>query len=91
MKTLFIELLAWAYSITGVISVIAYWPTIKDLMHHKKKSANIDSYILWTVSMGVAFLYSLIVLPDLPFIVVSGLNFIACAVVLFYSIKIRHH
>ncbi len=89
MKNLLLELLTIAYSISGVVGVIAYWPTIKDLMHHKKKSANVHSYILWTITMGVAFLYSILVLPDLPFIIVSFLNFAACGVVLFLSIRLK--
>lgn len=89
MKHLLLELLTIAYSISGVVGVIAYWPTIKDLMHHKKKSANVHSYILWTATMGVAFLYSIFVLPDLPFIIVSFLNFAACGVVLFLSIRLK--
>lgn len=91
MKNLILEILAWSYSVSGVICALAYWPTIKDLMHHKKKSANIHSYILWTISMGIAFVYSLFVLPDLPFILVSAVNFLACAVILFLSIKIKNH
>lgn len=89
MKNLLLELLAISYSISGVVCVIAYWPTIKDLMHHKKKSANVHSYILWTATMGVAFLYSIFVLPDLPFIIVSFLNFAACGAVLFLSVRLK--
>lgn len=89
MKELLLNVLIIAYASIGVISIIAYWPTIRDL-YHKKPSANISSYLLWTATSGVAFLYSLFILPDLLLRIVIGLNFGACALVLILSIKLRH-
>jgi hypothetical protein len=81
-----LKIITIAYGGVGIVSSIAYWPTIKDLYFHKKPSANVSSYIIWTATSGVTFLYSLFVLPDLLFRIVSGLNFLACATVLFLSI-----
>ena len=89
MKELLLHTLIIAYASVAVISLIAYWPTIKDL-YYKKPSANINSYVLWTATSGIAFLYSLFILPDLLFRIVSGLNFGACALVLLLSINLRH-
>ena len=75
-----------AYVAGGVVSLIAYWPTIQDLVLGKK-SANITSYLLWTICTGVAFLYSLFILPDLFFIIVSGINFLACAIILILGLR----
>ncbi len=72
---------------TGIIDTIAYWLTIKDLMPLKKLSANIQSYILWTITTGVGFLYSLLILPDWLFRFVSGMMFFANAVILSISFK----
>ena len=89
MEELLLHVLIIAYASVGVIGIIAYWPTIKDL-YYKKPSANINSYALWTATSGIAFLYSLFILPDLLFRIVSGLNFGACALVLLLSINLRN-
>ncbi|MFH1822255.1 MAG: hypothetical protein ABH830_00985 [Patescibacteria group bacterium] len=91
MKNILIQLLIIAYGGVGVVSIIAYWPTIKDLYYLKKSSANILSYILWTATGGIAFLYSLFILPDPLFIFVSGMNFGACALVLSLSIRLKYN
>ncbi len=81
-----IAVLIFAYAASGVVGVIGYLPTIKDLWLHKKMSSNNSSYIIWTLTGLVGFLYSLFVLPDLLFQIVSGLNFFCCAVILFLGI-----
>lgn len=91
MKEIVLYVIAIAYAGTGITGIVAYWPTIKDLYHHKKPSANVDSYILWTATGGIAFLYSLFILPDPLFIIVSGLNFGACALVLFLSVNLKNN
>lgn len=91
MKELLLWVLTIAYGGVGIIGLIAYWPTIRDLYYHKKPSANIPSYIMWTGTTAIAFLYSLFILPDLLFIIVSGINFAACALVLFLSVRLRNN
>jgi hypothetical protein len=89
------EILVWAltvsYGATGIIGLIAYWPTIKDLYYYKKPSANIASYVVWTATSGIAFLYAVLILPDWLFIIVSGFNFAACGLVLGLSIRLKNH
>ena len=87
MKELFLQVLAVAYAGVGVVSIVAYWPTMRDIYHHK--TANITSYFLWTGTAGISFLYSLFILPDLLFQIVSGMNFGACMVVLLLSIGLE--
>jgi len=89
MANLFLSLLIIAYAGVGIVATIGYLPTMKDLWIHKKKSANITSYIIWTLCSGIAFLYALFVLKDLLFRIVSGLNFTSCAVVLSLSIRLK--
>lgn len=91
MKEIFLHILIIAYGAVGIVGLIAYWPTIKDLYHHKKPSANTVSYLIWTLTGGIAFLYSLFILPDLLFRFVSGINFGACVLVLFLSIRFRNN
>ena len=89
MNILLIKLLSIAYACVGIISLLAYWPTIRDLSHHKKPSANISSFSLWTITSGITLLYSIFILPDLLFRLVSGLNFFACSIVLILSLKLK--
>lgn len=84
-----LQILILAYASVGVIYAIGYLPTIKDL-YNKKKSANISSYIIWTFGTGTAFLYSLFILPDFLFRLVSGLNLLACVIILVLSIKVKY-
>jgi hypothetical protein len=90
MKELLLNILIVAYGAVGVVGLIAYLPTIKDLYHHQKPSANIASYALWTFTGGIGFLYSLFILPDFLFRFVSGMNFGACALVLFLSLGLKN-
>ena len=89
MEELLLQIIIIAYGGVGVIGLIAYWPTIKDLYHHKRASANATTFMIWTATASITFLYSLFILPDLLFRVVSGLNFIACLIVLSLCIRLK--
>ncbi len=82
------QILTIAYAGVGLISLIAYWPTIRDLLA-KKPSANTASYKIWTVTTAISFLYSLFILDDLLFRIVSGIHFFACSIVLLLIYKIN--
>ena len=84
-----LELLVFAYAATAIIAVVGYWPTIKDL-YHRKPSANISSYIIWTIDTGIVFMYSLFVVPDFLFQIVSGFNFACCIIILVMSIGLKN-
>ena len=88
MYDILIKILIVAYACDGIITVIGYIPTIKDLLHHKKMSVNIKSYVIWTLGSGIAFLYSLFILKDLLFRIVSGLSFVCCAIILLLSLAL---
>lgn len=90
MVNLFLNFLVFAYAATGVVATIGYFPTIRDLWHHKKMSANLNSYIIWTFTGGITFLYSLFILPNLLFRIVSGLSFACCAIILLLSMQLRY-
>ncbi|MEI6040304.1 MAG: hypothetical protein WCP93_03060 [Candidatus Berkelbacteria bacterium] len=82
------EVITIIYAGVEVVGIVAYWPTIKDLFH-KKPSANISSYLLWTATGGATFLYSIFVLPNLLFQIVSGFHFVSCAIILILSLGLR--
>ena len=85
-----LQILIFAYASVGIIAIIGYVPTIKDLWHHKKMSANINSYVIWTACSGITVLYSLFILPDLLFQIVSGLGFVSNALILLLSIALKY-
>jgi len=89
MKDLLLQILTISYAATGVIGLVGYWPTIKDLYHHNKPSANISSYLLWSSTGGISFLYAIFILQDLLLRIVSGMNFTACLIVLILSIRLK--
>ncbi len=88
MTELFIKILAVTYGSVGVIGIIAYWPTIKDLID-KKPSANLFSYFIWVATNLVTFLYSLFIVDDLLFQMVSGAYLVVNASVFFLRLRIK--
>ncbi|MFA5072033.1 MAG: hypothetical protein WC511_06825 [Candidatus Pacearchaeota archaeon] len=86
---LLLQFLIIAYAGTGIVATTGYIPTIIDLLIHKKKSANISSYVIWTFCSLITFLYALFILQDFLVRVVTGLNFLCCAVVLILGIRLN--
>jgi hypothetical protein len=71
MEEILLKILTLAYGSTGVVGIVAYWPTIRDLIN-KKPSANSSSYSIWVATNLITFLYSLFVVKDFLFQLVSG-------------------
>jgi hypothetical protein len=86
MKDLFLEGLTIAYVIAGIICCVAYYPTIRDLYFHKRASANIMTYLLWTITALITLVYSLYVSSDILFRFISAINLAACSLVLYLSV-----
>ena len=89
MNLLF-TIITFLYAGTGIIATIGYLPTIKDLIK-KVTSANIHSYILWTISSCITFLYAYLIISDLLLEIITGLNFISCAIILILTLKLKYH
>ena len=85
---LLIIIIAFLYATTGIIGVIGYIPTIKDLIK-KIGSANINSYIILTACSLVSFLYATLVISDLLLEIVTGMNLIACAIILILALRLK--
>ena len=77
------------YATTGIVALIGYFPTIVDLIK-KIPSANANSYLIWTLSNFIAFAYATLIVKDLLFSVVAGINFVCCFLILFLSIKVHN-
>ncbi len=88
MSDTFLSILTLLYGGVALITLIAYYPTVHDLYRHKKPSANISTYVLWTVASGIGFLYGIFILPDVLFLVVAGINFFANLLVLFLRLRL---
>jgi hypothetical protein len=86
MSELLLKILIFAYAATGIVSTIGYIPTMRDLLHHKKMSANALSYIIWSITSAIGLLYAIFILPDFLFIMVSALSFVCCAIILVLSL-----
>jgi uncharacterized membrane protein len=82
-------ILSFLYATTGIIAILGYLPTIKDLIK-KVASANISSYLIWTFCGTVSFLYALLILKDQLVEIVTGLNFISCLIILLLALRIKY-
>jgi hypothetical protein len=89
METYLLNILTILYGLGGIVTFIGYIPTIKDLLH-KKASANVQTYTIWTITMFLATLYGYVVLKDLAYIFVTNLNFLACAIILGLRIRLKY-
>ena len=87
---LLLKIIIFLYAGTGIIATIGYLPTIKDL-YHKKPSANINSYVVWTFCAGTTFLYAIMAISDLLLEIVTGLNFLSCAIILILAIRLKYY
>jgi hypothetical protein len=87
MQEIFIRILAVAYGSVGIIGIVAYWPTVKDLIR-KKPSANTSSYFIWMATSLITLLYSLFVVHDLLFQLVSGAYLIANGTIFLLRLRI---
>ena len=88
MEGLLLQTLTIAYASVSVIFIIGYWPTIRDL-YNKKPSASASSYGIWSIAAIITFLYSLFVLPDLLFRIISGLNLGFILIILIMSLNLK--
>jgi len=89
ITALLLKLLILAYASVGIVSAIGYWPTIRDLYYHKKMSANMQSYAIWTACSAISLMYALFILNDLLVRIVTGLNFGCCAIILVLIINLK--
>ena len=85
---IFLIIISFLYAGTGIVTTIAYLPTIRDLLKGKP-SANISSYIVWTLCAFVTFLYALFVVSDLLLEIMTGLNFLSCALIWILAFRVK--
>lgn len=88
MEEIFANLLKILYLSTGLITIVGYWPTIKDL-YRRKPSASAASYKIWTFESGIALLYSLLMLDDILVQISMAVTFACCALILALRLRMK--
>jgi hypothetical protein len=88
MSQYFIYAISFLYSIGGIVTFIGFFPTMRDLWK-SHPSANVHTYIIWTLTTLIASLYAIFVVKDLLFIIVVNLQLTACLIILMLSLKLK--
>lgn len=86
---LLLIIISFLYAGTGIVATIGYLPTIIDLLKGKE-SANIPSYIIWTLCSFITVLYAFFVIADLLLEIVTGLNFLSCTLIWILALRVKH-
>ena len=83
----FIKIIILLYACTGIISSLAYLPTVRDQLHGKR-SATTSSYSIWVLTGFVSFLYAFVVIQDFLLTAVNALSFILCVIILILALRL---
>ncbi|MFA5173728.1 MAG: hypothetical protein WC438_00940 [Candidatus Pacearchaeota archaeon] len=86
---LLLTIISFLYAGTGIVAIIGYLPTIKDLLY-KKQSANINSYVIWSIVSTITFLYALLVISDLLLELITGLILISNVLILILTLRLKY-
>ena len=84
-----IQIITLLYSIAGIIGFTAFFPTIADLLKGNP-SANIRTYLIWSIITIVAFLYGIFVLKNLTFNLVIGSQLVGYMTVLILRLRLKY-
>ena len=88
MEQQFIYAITFLYSIGGVVTFAGFFPTMKDLWKGKP-SANVITYVIWSLTTLFTSLYAMFVVKDLIFSLVINLQLAACLIVLILRLKLK--
>jgi hypothetical protein len=80
--------IALLYAASGIINTLGYVPTMRDL-RRKIASANIYTYLIWTFSQAIAFAYASLVVDDFLLKLITGLNFVCCAIIVALAYRLQ--
>ena len=82
------HILSTLYVVAGIVGNVAYVPTIRDLWL-LKPAANLQSYILWSLTSMLVFAYAAAVNGDLLFIALSCQTLCLCVAVVVLELRRR--
>lgn len=89
---IFLSSLTYLYGSTAIIAGAGYLPQIIKLIRTKDKSLSnsITTWMIWTFTSTVSFLYAIIILKDPPFILVALANMAGCSIIFILVIYNRY-
>lgn len=75
--------IAWLYLVTNATRLVTYLPQIVVVWRctDGARSVSVLTWGSWVLSQGTAMIYGALVLCDLPFVLISLINFVGCACV----------
>ena len=82
------HILSTLYVVAGIVGNVGYVPTIRDLWL-LKPAANLQSYILWSLTSMLVFAYAAAVNGDLLFIALSCQTLCFCVAVVVLELRRR--
>lgn len=88
MEKYFILTITFLYSIGGLVTFAGFFPTMRDLWK-RKPSANVHTYIIWSLTTFLTALYAIFVVKDLVFSLVISLQLAACLIVLILRLRLK--
>ena len=88
MENHFLYTITFLYSIGGLVTFAGFFPTMKDLWKGKP-SANIHTYVIWSLTTFFTSLYAIFVVKDLVFSLVINLQLAACIIVLILRLRLK--
>lgn len=83
------HIFTFLYSITGIIGFIGFLPTIRDLLKGNP-SANVRTYLVWSIITIFSLLYGFFILKDLMFNLVMGSQLLGYITVLILRLRLKY-
>lgn len=89
--TALLATIAWLYLLTNATRVVTYLPQIIVVWRCRDgaRSVSLLTWGSWVLSQAFALLYGMLVVHDLPFVLISAINFLGCAAVTVVAMRRR--
>ncbi len=90
-ESIWLGAIAWLYLVTNATRLVTYLPQIIAVWrcNDGARSVSVLTGGSWVLSQGTAMLYGMLVLRDLPFVLISVINFLGCACVTAIALRRR--
>lgn len=90
MSEYLITILTISYGIVWIVATIGYIPTIKELYFEKKLNVNVKTYMIWSFTSFIMFMYWIFVLKDPLFIIISWFWHIFCLTIFLLGYQLEN-
>lgn len=87
----FATLIHWCYVVGGVGVALSYWPQLRLYWHQPAARRGISpvTWAAWSGGALVTTCYAAVVVQDLPFAAISGVNAVASVTVLLFGLSVQ--